>query len=215
MAHFAGLVAAGVHPSPVPFAEFITSTTHKTLRGPRGGIILARESESKAIASSIFPGSQGGPLMHVIAGKAVAFLEAQGEEFKAYQRQVVANARALADGLTRRGFRIVSGGTDNHLLLLDLRATEITGRAAQESLDLARITANKNTVPFETRSPFVTSGLRMGTPTVTTRGMREPEMDMVADLVSRALSRIGDATALSAIGEEVTALCRNFPLYAA
>ncbi|MFM7141575.1 MAG: serine hydroxymethyltransferase, partial [Alphaproteobacteria bacterium] len=215
MAHFAGLVAAGVHPSPVPHADFVTSTTHKTLRGPRGGIILAREAEAKSIASSIFPGNQGGPLMHVIAGKAVAFKEALTEDFRSYQRQVVANARALADGLTRRGFRIVSGGTDNHLLLLDLRSTEITGRAAQESLDLARITANKNTVPFETRSPFVTSGLRMGTPTVTTRGMREPEMEQVADLISRALSRIGDQGALAAIGDEVTALCRRFPLYAA
>ena len=214
MAHFAGLVAAGVHPSPVPVADFVTSTTHKTLRGPRGGIILAREAHAKAIASSIFPGNQGGPLMHVIAGKAVAFREALTEEFRAYQRQVVANARALADGLVRRGFRIVSGGTDNHLLLLDLRSTEITGRAAQESLDVARITANKNTVPFETRSPFVTSGLRMGTPTVTTRGMREPEMEQVADLIARALSRIGDETGLRSIGEEVTALCRRFPLYA-
>jgi glycine hydroxymethyltransferase len=215
MAHFAGLVAAGVHPSPVPHAEFVTTTTHKTLRGPRGGMVLARDSEAKALASSVFPGNQGGPLMHVIAGKAVALLEAMTPEFRAYQQQVVANARALAEGLTRRGFRLVSGGTENHLLLMDLRDTEITGKAAQEALDQARITANRNTVPFETRSPFVTSGLRMGTPTVTTRGMREPEMDRIADLISRALSRIGDARGLAAIGEEVTALCRRFPLYGA
>jgi glycine hydroxymethyltransferase len=215
MAHFAGLVAAGVHPSPVPYAEFVTTTTHKTLRGPRGGMILARESEAKVIGSSVFPGNQGGPLMHVIAGKAVAFLEAATPEFRSYQQQVVKNAQALAAGLLQRGFRLVSGGTENHLLLLDLRGTEITGKAAQESLDLARITANRNTVPFETRSPFVTSGVRMGTPTVTTRGMREPEMDTIADLIARALARLGDAAGLAAIGEEVTALCRRFPLYGA
>ena len=213
MAHFAGLVAAGVHPSPVPFAEFVTTTTHKTLRGPRGGMILARESEAKTLASSVFPGNQGGPLMHVIAGKAVALREAMTPEFRAYQAQIVKNARALAEGLVRRGFRLVSGGTENHLLLLDLRGTEMTGKAAQEALDQARITANKNTVPFETRSPFVTSGVRMGTPTVTTRGMREPEMDEIAELISRALSRIGDATALAAIADDTTALCRRFPLY--
>jgi glycine hydroxymethyltransferase len=215
MAHFAGLVAAGVHPSPIPHAEFVTTTTHKTLRGPRGGMILARGSEAKALASSVFPGNQGGPLMHVIAGKAVALHEAATPEFRAYQEQVVKNARALAAGLLDRGLRLISGGTENHLLLLDLRATEITGKVAQEALDQAGITANKNTVPFETRSPFVTSGVRMGTPTVTTRGMREPEMDQIADLISRALTRVGDATALAAIGEEVTALCRRFPLYAA
>jgi glycine hydroxymethyltransferase len=214
MAHFAGLVAAGVHPSPVPHAEFVTTTTHKTLRGPRGGMILAREGESKALSSSVFPGNQGGPLMHVIAGKAVALREAMTPEFAAYQQQVVKNAQALGEGLARRGFRLVSGGTENHLLLLDLRNTEITGKAAQETLDQARITANRNTVPFETRSPFVTSGLRMGTPTVTTRGMREPEMDQVADFISRALSCIGEAGALAAIADEVTALCRRFPLYA-
>ena len=213
MAHFAGLVAAGVHPSPVPFADFVTTTTHKTLRGPRGGLILARETESRALNSSVFPGNQGGPLMHVIAGKAVALKEATTEAFRAYQRQVVANARALAAGLTSRGFRLVSGGTDNHLLLMDLRATEITGKVAQETLDLARITANKNTVPFETRSPFVTSGLRMGTPTITTRGMREPEMEQVADLIARALARVGDAAGLAAVAADVTALCRRFPLY--
>jgi glycine hydroxymethyltransferase len=213
MAHFAGLVAAGEHPSPVPFAEFVTTTTHKTLRGPRGGMILARASEEKAINSSVFPGNQGGPLMHVIAAKAVALHEAAQPAFRDYQRQVVKNARALAAGLTGRGFRLVSGGTDNHLLLMDLRKTEITGKVAQETLDLARITANRNTVPFETRSPFVTSGLRMGTPTVTTRGMREPEMDEIAALIARALSHVGDADALAKIAEETTALCRRFPLY--
>jgi glycine hydroxymethyltransferase len=213
MAHFAGLVAAGEHPSPVPFAEFVTTTTHKTLRGPRGGMILARAAEEKAINSTVFPGNQGGPLMHVIAGKAVALHEATQPAFRAYQQQVVKNAKALAAGLTRRGFRLVSGGTDNHLLLMDLRATEITGKVAQETLDQARITANRNTVPFETRSPFVTSGLRMGTPTVTTRGMCEPEMDEIAELIARGLSHVGDAAALAKIAEDTTALCRRFPLY--
>jgi glycine hydroxymethyltransferase len=213
MAHFAGLVAAGEHPSPVPYAEFVTTTTHKTLRGPRGGMILARASEEKALNSSVFPGNQGGPLMHVIAAKAVALHEASLPAFKTYQQQVVKNARALAAGLTSRGFRLVSGGTDNHLLLMDLRKTEITGKVAQETLDLARITANRNTVPFETRSPFVTSGLRMGTPTVTTRGMREPEMDEIAELIARALASVGDTAALAKLAEETTALCRRFPLY--
>ena len=214
MAHFAGLVAAGVHPSPVPFADWVTSTTHKTLRGPRGGLILSRKDEGKRIDSSIFPGNQGGPLMHVIAAKAVAFLEASTPEFGEYQKQTVANARALATGLAGRGFRLVSGGTDNHLLLVDLSDTELTGKVAQETLDEARITTNKNTVPFEKRSPFVTSGIRMGTPTVTTRGMGEAEMDLIADLISRALSSVGDQAALAQLAEETTALCRKFPLYA-
>jgi len=213
MAHFAGLVAAGVHPSPVPHAELVTTTTHKTLRGPRGGLILARASEAKAVTSAVFPGLQGGPLMHVVAAKAVALAEAATEEFRAYQRQVVANARALAQGLVQRGFRLVSGGTDNHLLLIDLRDSEITGKAAQEALDRARLTANKNTVPFETRSPFVTSGVRMGTPTVTTRGMREPEMEEIAELIARALSHVGDEGQLARIADDTTALCRRFPLY--
>ena len=214
MAHFAGLVAAGEHPSPVPFAEFVTTTTHKTLRGPRGGLILGRAAEEKAIASSIFPGNQGGPLMHVIAAKAVALKEAATPGFRDYQRQIVKNARALAAGLVARSFRLVSGGTDNHLLLIDLRSAELTGKLAQETLDRARITANKNTVPFETRSPFVTSGVRMGTPTVTTRGMREPEMDEIAELIARALAHVGDEKALAAVASDVTALCRRFPLYA-
>ena len=213
MAHFAGLVAGGVHPSPVPVADFVTTTTHKTLRGPRGGLILCKESEAKTINSSVFPGNQGGPLMHVIAAKAVAFKEASEPAFAEYQKQVVANARALAAGLASRGFKLVSGGTDNHLLLLDLSETELTGKVCQETLDQARITTNKNTVPFETRSPFVTSGVRMGTPTVTTRGMREGEMDRVADLISRALSHVGDDGALAKVADETTALCREFPLY--
>ncbi len=213
MAHFAGLVAAGVHSSPVPYADFLTTTTHKTLRGPRGGLILGRATEARAINASVFPGNQGGPLMHVIAAKAVALAEAATPEFRVYQQQVVANARALGVGLIERGFRLVSGGTDNHLLLVDLRASEVTGRIAQETLDQARITTNKNTVPFETRSPFVTSGVRLGTPTVTTRGMREPEMVEIADLISRALSAIGDESTLAAIARDTTSLCCRFPLY--
>ncbi len=213
MAHFAGLVAAGVHPSPVPHAEFVTTTTHKTLRGPRGGLILCRDDEAKTINSSVFPGNQGGPLMHVIAAKAVALKEAAEPSFADYQRQVVANARALAAALSARDFELVSGGTDNHLLLLDFSGTELTGKVCQETLDKARITANKNTVPFETRSPFVTSGVRMGTPTVTSRGMREPEMERIADLIARALSHVGDDAALATLAQETTELCREFPLY--
>jgi glycine hydroxymethyltransferase len=215
MAHFAGLVAAGEHPSPVPLSDLVTTTTHKTLRGPRGGLILGRAAEEKSINSSIFPGNQGGPLMHVIAAKAVALKEAASDAFRDYQRQIVRNAKALAAGLAKRGFRLVSGGTDNHLLLVDLRTTELTGKLAQETLDQARITANKNTVPFETRSPFVTSGVRMGTPTVTTRGMREPEMDEIAELIAQALAHVGDAKALARIAQDVSALCHRFPLYAA
>lgn len=213
MAHFAGLVAAGVHPSPVPHAEFVTTTTHKTLRGPRGGLILCRDDEAKTINSSVFPGNQGGPLMHVIAAKAVAFKEAAEPSFADYQRQVVANARALAAALSARDFKLVAGGTDNHLLLLDFSGTELTGKVCQETLDKARITANKNTVPFETRSPFVTSGVRMGTPTVTSRGMREAEMERIADLIARALRHVGDDAALAKLAQETTELCREFPLY--
>ena len=213
MAHFAGLVAAGVHPSPVPHADLVTTTTHKTLRGPRGGMILGREAEAKRTNSSVFPGNQGGPLMHAIAGKAVAFKEAATAEFRAYQQAVVDNARALGAALVDKGFRLVSGGTDNHLLLIDLKDSELTGKVAQEALDEARITTNKNTVPFETRSPFVTSGVRLGTPTVTSRGMGTSEMVEIADLIARALSSVGDETALSALAQETTALCRRFPLY--
>jgi glycine hydroxymethyltransferase len=212
IAHFAGLVAAGLHPSPVPHAEFVTTTTHKTLRGPRGGMILCREAYAKALNSSVFPGNQGGPLMHVIAAKAVALKEAQQAEFAEYQRQIVRNAKALAKGLMDRGFRLVSGGTDNHLMLMDLRNTELTGKVAQETLETARITVNRNTVPFETRSPFVTSGVRIGTPAVTTRGMKESEMEVIAGFIARALDKIGDQKALASIGDEVTDLCKKFPL---
>jgi glycine hydroxymethyltransferase len=213
MAHFAGLVAAGVHPSPVPHCDVVTTTTHKTLRGPRGGMILMRAVHEKKINSSVFPGNQGGPLMHVIAAKAVALKEAMSETFRVEQRQVVANARALAAGLAAKGFRLCSGGTDNHLMLVDLRETELSGKVAQETLDEAHITVNRNGVPNDPRPPYVTSGLRLGTPAVTTRGMREAEMDVIADLIARGLERVGDAAGLAAIGEEVAALCERFPLY--
>ena len=214
MAHFAGLVAAGIHPSPVPCADFVTSTTHKTLRGPRGGFILCPERHAKSLNSSVFPGNQGGPLMHVIAAKAVAFKEALAPEFRAYQRQTVANAKALGAALVARGFRLLTGGTDVHLMMLDLRGTELTGKVAEETLDRARITVNKNTVPFDTRSPMVTSGVRIGTPAVTSRGMRESEMAAIADLIARTLGHVGDARALATIGDEVADLCRRFPIYA-
>ncbi len=213
MAHIAGLVATGLHPSPVPYADFVTTTTHKTLRGPRGGMILCREKHAKMIDSKVFPGSQGGPLMHVIAAKAVALKEALSPEFKLYQQQIVRNAKALGGALAKEGFRLVSGGTDNHLMLVDLRQSELTGKVAQEALDKARITVNKNTVPFETRSPFVTSGIRIGTPAVTTRGMKESEMASIAGFISRALNHVGDEKVLQSIGEEVRELCRKFPVY--
>ena len=214
IAHFAGLVAAGIHPSPVPVAEFVTTTTHKTLRGPRGGMVLCQAAYAKSLNSSVFPGNQGGPLMHVIAAKAVALREAATPEFRAYQQQIVRNARALADGLTARGFRLVSGGTDNHLMLVDLRNTEITGKLAQETLEAANITVNRNTVPFETRSPFVTSGVRIGTPAVTTRGMGEAEMATIAELIARALQHVGDDAALASVRDDVVSLCRKFPIAA-
>ncbi len=213
MAHFAGLVAAGIHPSPVPYCDFVTTTTHKTLRGPRGGLILCPERHAKVLNSSIFPGNQGGPLMHVIAAKAVAFKEALTPAFADYQRQIVANAKALAAALVERGFRLLTGGTDVHLMMLDLRGSELTGKIAEEALDRARITVNKNTVPFDTRSPMVTSGVRIGTPAVTSRGMRQPEMVQIADLIARALQHVGDEAELAAIGTEVAALCRRFPIY--
>ena len=213
MAHIAGLVAAGCHPSPVPHADYVTTTTHKTLRGPRGGMVLCREEHAKTLDSRVFPGMQGGPLMHVVAAKAVALKEAATEEFASYQRQVVANAKALAGALTARGFRLVSGGTDNHVMLLDLRDSEITGKLAQETLERAGVTANRNTVPFDRRSPFVTSGVRIGTPAVTTRGMKEPEMRVVAELIQRALAKVGDERGLDAIAAEVRALCERFPVY--
>jgi glycine hydroxymethyltransferase len=213
MAHFAGLVAAGVHPSPVPHCDFVTSTTHKTLRGPRGGLILCREPHAKSLNSSVFPGNQGGPLMHVIAAKAVAFKEALTPEFQAYQRQIVANAKALAASLMGHGFQLLTDGTDNHLMMMDLRGSELTGKVAEQTLDQARITVNKNTVPYDPRSAMVTSGIRIGTPAVTSRGMREPEMAIVGDLIARALGRVGDEAALRAIGKEVSDLCRRFPIY--
>lgn len=212
IAHFAGLVAAGLHPSPVPYCEFVTTTTHKTLRGPRGGLIMCREAYAKSIASSVFPGNQGGPLMHVIAAKAVAFLEALQPEFRVYQQQVIRNAQALCAALQARGFRAVSGGTDNHLMLIDLRPSDLTGKVAQETLDRARITVNKNTVPFETRSPFVTSGIRIGTPAVTTRGMKEAEMEVIADFIARALENVGNEKVLRAIADDVISLCKKFPI---
>lgn len=211
IAHFAGLVAAGVHPSPIPHCEFVTTTTHKTLRGPRGGMIMCKEAYAKAIASSVFPGNQGGPLMHVIAAKAVAFREALSEEFRDYQRQIVRNAKVLCEALQRHGFRAVSGGTDNHLMLIDLRPSELTGKVAQETLDRARITVNKNTVPFETRSPFITSGIRIGTPAVTSRGMKEAEMEQIAEFIARALQNVGNDRVLESIADDVISLCKKFP----
>ena len=213
IAHFAGLVAAGIHPSPVPHAEFVTTTTHKTLRGPRGGLIMCRESFAKTLNSSVFPGIQGGPLMHVIAAKAVALKEALAPEFKLYQQQIVKNAKALAAALMENGFKLISGGTDNHLMLVDLRESELTGKVGQETLDKARITVNRNTVPFETRSPFVTSGIRIGTPAVTTRGMKEKEMETIAGFIARALNNVGNESVLKSVGDEVRELCKKFPIY--
>lgn len=214
MAHIAGLIAAGVHPSPVPYAEFVTTTTHKTLRGPRGGMILCREEFAKTINSQIFPGIQGGPLMHVIAAKAVAFKEALQPEFKLYQQQIVKNAAKLAECLIAKGFKLTSGGTDNHLMLINFSGTEITGKAAEEALDKAGITVNKNTVPFETRSPFVTSGIRIGTPACTSHGLKESEMDQVAGFIADAVASIGNDEALAGIQKQVNALMKQFPLYA-
>jgi glycine hydroxymethyltransferase len=217
MAHFAGLVAAGVHPSPVPHADVVTTTTHKTLRGPRGGIVLCKAEHAKAIDKSVFPGTQGGPLEHVIAAKAVALKEALEPAFKNYCKQVVANARALAASLMEDGFQVVSGGTDNHLMLLDLRnrGEALTGKVAEQTLDKAGITVNKNTVPNETRSPFVTSGLRVGTPAVTTRGMKEGEMRRIADLNDRVLQAPDDEGVIRAARAEVRELAGEFPLYPA
>ena len=222
MAHIAGLVAAGLHASPIPHAHFVTSTTHKTLRGPRGGIILCRPEFAKQINSAVFPGMQGGPLMHVIAAKAVAFGEALAPEFKDYQRRVVENARALAESLHAKGLRLVSGGTDNHLVLIDVNASGLTGKEVEAALDSVHITVNKNTIPFETRSPFVTSGIRVGTPAVTTRGLGVKEMEQVADCIARVCEALraqtGDVKTLppetaQAIAKEVHALCARFPLY--
>ncbi len=214
IAHYAGLVVAGLFPDPVPHCEFVTSTTHKTLRGPRGGLILCQEAHAKAVNSSVFPGIQGGPLMHVIAAKAVAFKEAQSDTFRDYQKQIVLNARALAAKLQARGWNLVSGGTDTHLLLVNLLGTDLTGKIAEEALDRAGITVNKNTVPFETRSPFVTSGIRIGTPAVTTRGMKEIEMETMGDLIADILERPDDDARIESVRKNVQELCAAFPLYA-
>jgi glycine hydroxymethyltransferase len=213
IAHVAGMVAVGLHPNPVPYCEFVTTTTHKTLRGPRGGMILCREEMAKKLNSSIFPGTQGGPLMHVIAAKAVALREAMKPDFHTYQRQILSNAQAIAGTLSARGFRLVSGGTDNHLLLVNLKDTPLTGKEAEENLERVGITVNKNTVPFETRSPFVTSGIRIGTPAVTTRGMKEPEMERIANMIADILNAPGDLTVRQRVSREVRALCDAFPLY--
>jgi glycine hydroxymethyltransferase len=212
MAHFAGLVAGGVYPSPVPHAQVVTSTTHKTLRGPRAGLILCTMEHAKAVDKSVFPGTQGGPLEHVIAAKAVAFGEALTDDFKAHARQVVANAKALANALTERGFAIVSGGTDSHLMLVDLRPKNLTGKAAEKILDHAGITVNKNTIPDDPQSPFVTSGIRLGTPAVTTRGMGVAEMRRIAELIDKALTH-SDEDSLSRVKAEVEDLTSTFPLY--
>ena len=212
MAHIAGLVAAGEHPSPVPYADIVTTTTHKTLRGPRGGMILCKAKYAKAIDKAIFPGTQGGPLEHVIAGKAVCLGEALTDEFKAYQHQIILNAQALAEGFQKAGLRMVSGGTDNHLILLNLTGTGVTGKELEKRLDAANITVNKNTVPFETLSPFITSGIRVGTPAVTSRGMKEPEMARIAEWIAR-LTFEGDS-AIDAVKAEVEEMTRSFPLYA-
>jgi glycine hydroxymethyltransferase len=216
MAHIAGLVATGHHPSPVPHADVTTTTTHKTLRGPRGGMILCAEEHAKAVDKSVFPFMQGGPLMHVIAAKAVAFLEALQPDFALYSAQIIANAKALGEGLASHGFGLVSGGTDNHLLLVDLRKSneDLTGKDAEHALESAGITVNKNTVPGETRSPFVTSGLRIGTPAVTTRGMKEPEMAQIADWIAHVLDAPQDEARIKSVRGEVLELCQNFQLYA-
>jgi glycine hydroxymethyltransferase len=211
MAHIAGLVAAGLHPSPVPHAHVVTTTTHKTLRGPRGGMILCRGEYAQAIDKAVFPGIQGGPLMHVVAAKAVALKEAADPRFKLYQAQILRNARRLAEELTKRGFRLVSGGTDNHLMLVDLNNKNVTGKDAEERLDQAGITANKNTIPFDTRSAFVTSGVRLGTPAVTTRGMKEKEMDQIAEIIDLVLSYGEDADKLARAREMAGGLAGGFP----
>ena len=213
IAHIAGLVCTGLHPSPVPVCEYVTSTTHKTLRGPRGGLIMCKEAYAKTLNSRVFPGMQGGPLMHIIAAKAVAFQEALLPEFKEYQKQIIKNAQAMADELKNQGFRIVSGGTDNHLMLVDLTAKGVTGKDAQEALDRAAITVNKNGIPFDTQGPQVTSGIRIGTPAVTTRGMKEGEMRLIASYIADVIRNINNEQNIKAIAEKVKTLCAQFPLY--
>ena len=213
MAHIAGLVAAGFHPSPVPYADVVTTTTHKTLRGPRGGLILCREKYAKAIDKAVFPGMQGGPLMHVIAAKAVALKEALQPGFKAYAEQIVKNCHALSNELVKTGFNLVSGGSDNHLILIDVRNKGLTGKAAEKVLDTVHITVNKNTVPNETESPFVTSGIRLGTAALTTRGMKEEEMRVIAQVMADALSNPDDEAIIADCNKRIAALCKAFPLY--
>jgi glycine hydroxymethyltransferase len=213
IAHIAGLVATGLHPSPVPVCEYVTSTTHKTLRGPRGGLIMCKEAYAKTLNSRVFPGSQGGPLMHIIAAKAVAFKEALAPEFKEYQRQIIKNAKAMADELKNQGFRLVSDGTDNHMMLVDLIAKGVTGKEAQEVLDRAAITVNKNGIPFDTKGPQVTSGIRIGTPAVTTRGMKENEMRQIASYIADVIKNINNEQKIQAVAQKVKTLCAQFPLY--
>src|SRR5438094_6807350 len=213
IAHIAGLVAAGLHPSPVPYADFVTTTTHKTLRGPRGGLILCKEKYAKDLDRSVFPGIQGAPLVHIIAAKAVSFREAMQPEFREYQAQIIRNAKALAQAVADEGFRIVSGGTDNHVFMTDVFSKGITGKDGQNWLEAANITVNKNTIPFDTQKPMVASGLRLGTPAVTTRGLREPEMKTLAGLIARVLESKGDAGGIDAVKSDVKVLCDRFPIY--
>jgi glycine hydroxymethyltransferase len=213
IAHVAGLVATGLHPTPVPVCEYVTSTTHKTLRGPRGGLIMCKEAYAKNLNSRVFPGMQGGPLMHIIAAKAVAFQEALLPEFKIYQQQILKNAQAMAEELKNQGFRLVSGGTDNHLMLVDLTPKGVTGKDAQEALDRAGITVNKNGIPFDTKGPQITSGIRVGTPAVTTRGMKEDEMRLIASYISEVIAHIDNESRIAAVAEKVKTLCLRFPLY--
>jgi glycine hydroxymethyltransferase len=214
IAHIAGLVATGLHPTPVGIADYVTTTTHKTLRGPRAGMIMCREELAKDLDRVVFPGIQGGPLMHVIAAKAVCLAEALKPEFEDYQKQIVANAAALAARLAENGLRIVSGGTDTHLMLVDLRPVELTGKVAEKRLEDAGITVNKNTIPFDPQKPFVTSGIRIGTPALTTRGMKEPEMEAIGDMIARVLKDIENDAVVAEVREEVRELCERFPLYA-
>ncbi|HNZ32030.1 MAG TPA: serine hydroxymethyltransferase [Smithellaceae bacterium] len=213
IAHIAGLVATGLHPTPIPVCEYVTSTTHKTLRGPRGGLIMCKQDYAKTLNSRVFPGSQGGPLMHIIAAKAAAFKEALTPEFKEYQRQIIKNAQAMADELKNQGFRLVSGGTDNHMMLVDLTSAGVTGKEAQEVLDRANITVNKNGIPFDTKGPQVTSGIRIGTPAVTTRGMKENEMRLIASCIADVIKNIHNETKIKAVSEKIKSICAKFPLY--
>ncbi|HOK40538.1 MAG TPA: serine hydroxymethyltransferase [bacterium] len=213
MAHFAGLVAAGLYESPIPYADVVTTTTHKTLRGPRGGVIFSKKELANKIASAVFPGMQGGPLMHIIAAKAVAFKEAATDNFKKYQEQIIKNSKVLAEELIKKGFKLVSGGTDTHLILVDLTEQKITGKEFEKALDKAGITVNKNTIPYDTQSPFITSGIRIGTPAVTTRGMKEKEMVQIAELIKKVLENIDNDEKISKINKMVCELCLQFPLY--